>query len=293
MNGLDARLRSEGAAFNQALNDYLTANSGVAPRLDEAMRYSLMAGGKRLRPILCLWAHDALAGERTVAVWHAALSLEMVHTYSLIHDDLPAMDDDDLRRGQPSCHRRFDEATAILAGDALHSEAFAALSHQVPAELAVQLISVLARAIGNQGMAGGQQLDLSATAGDPQPEELTVIHERKTGCLMGAALVMGALCGGLDPAHIDTVEQAGRGLGLAFQIADDVLDATVDSQQLGKSAGKDRAQGKLTAVGALGVDRARTTAEEEVETSLQLLRSCALVSDQLEALAHFLVGRDR
>lgn len=300
MIDLDAILRQEAQAVEERLEAALPLEAGTcAPRLVEAMRYSLLGGGKRLRPILCLWTHEATGATRTPATWAAAVALEMLHTYSLIHDDLPAMDDDDLRRGQPSCHRQFDEATAILAGDTLQTEAFGLLARVEPATLAVALSSCLATAAGSRGMAAGQQLDLDATgvaiAGDPgdrrDPRDPVVIHRLKTGCLLGASLAMGARCAGLSSARVELVRKAGEELGIAFQVVDDVLDHTVSAQQMGKTTGKDAEQGKLTAVGAWGLEGARADARSRLELALTGLQSAGVLDERVEALARRLVDR--
>jgi geranylgeranyl pyrophosphate synthase len=290
---LDALLRAEATVVGERLEVAMPrTDSAAAPRLVEAMRYSLLAGGKRLRPVLCLWIHEATGQSRTEATWAAAIALEMLHTYSLVHDDLPAMDDDDLRRGQPSCHRRFDEATAILAGDTLQTAAFGVLASAQPAELAVRLVECLASAAGADGMAAGQQLDLDATGGAPEGDP-TRIHRLKTGRLLGASTAMGALCAGLDPTTIERVRVAGEDLGIAFQVVDDVLDHTVSATQMGKTTGKDAAQGKLTAVGAWGIERARAQARERLELAVGTLRACGVLDERVEALARRLVDRSR
>ena len=293
MIDLDAALAAEAAEVERRLEGALAprGESG-ARRLEAAMRHSLLGGGKRLRPVLCLWVHDAATErERGAAVWEAAMALEMLHTYSLIHDDLPAMDDDDLRRGQPSCHRAFDEATAILAGDTLQTEAFARLAGVRPAVLAVGLIAVLADAAGRGGMAAGQQLDLDASGG--AGGDLARIHLLKTGRLLGAAAAMGALCAGCSPETVQTVRGAGEELGVAFQMVDDVLDETVPAGELGKTAGKDAEQGKLTAVGSLGLEGARAEARQRLETALERLSGVGVLDERLEALARRLVDRRR
>jgi geranylgeranyl pyrophosphate synthase len=264
-----------------------------APRLIEAMRYSLLGGGKRLRPVLCVWASEAsTVPPDPDAVRRAAVSLEMLHTYSLIHDDLPAMDDDDLRRGRPSCHRAFDEATAILAGDTLQTSAFATLAGVEDAALARDLVAWLARASGHEGMAAGQQLDLDATGSDGDEVPVERIHRLKTGALIAAALCMGARLAGSAGPELAPVWAAGQQLGIAFQIADDVLDRTADPARLGKSVGKDLAQGKQTAVADTTPAGALATARRKVESAVSALRDAGLGNDRLEALCFYLVERD-
>ena len=250
---LETQMARDVRELEQRLRELLGARPAPAARLSEAMQYALLGGGKRLRPLLCLWTSDALGARRGEAVWAAAMALEMLHSYSLVHDDLPAMDDDDLRRGRPSCHRRFDEPTAILAGDALQSEAFLLLSKQQPQELAVALVGELAEAAGANGMAAGQQLDLDAPADRaPQLAPLEALHRLKTGRLLAASMAMGALCAGASKSDVDALRSAGETAGLAFQIVDDVLDATRSAAELGKSPGKDARQRKWTALRVYG-----------------------------------------
>jgi geranylgeranyl diphosphate synthase type II len=264
----------------------------AAPRLVEAMRYSLLAGGKRLRPVLCVWACAVRSGGTGAAVRQAAVALEMLHTYSLIHDDLPAMDDDDLRRGRPSCHRAFDEATAVLAGDALQTLAFGTLATVEDSGLARDLAVWLARASGLAGMAAGQQLDLEATGAGVDPASVELIHRMKTGALIAAALCMGARSGGLAQADLEPVWEAGQQLGIAFQIVDDVLDQTTNPAQLGKSVGKDLRQGKQTALADATPVEALATARRKVESAISALRDAGLADTRLEALCFYLVERD-
>jgi geranylgeranyl diphosphate synthase type II len=264
----------------------------VAPRLVEAMRYSLLDGGKRLRPVLCAWACSARTGEVNEAAKHAAVAVEMLHTYSLIHDDLPAMDDDDLRRGRPSCHRAFDEATAILAGDALQTAAFASLASVGNSEQARDLALWLTRAAGPDGMAAGQQLDLDGTGHTAGASDVELIHRLKTGALLAASICMGARAGGLPQAALEPVWEAGQQLGIAFQIADDVLDQTADPARLGKSVGKDAVQGKQTALVGTTPAAALATARRKVEGAVAALRDAGLTDARLEALFFYLVERD-
>ena len=226
------------------------------------MRHSLLGGGKRLRPILLLWAYDAVAAKRRERpvdrndAEAAACALEMLHTYSLIHDDLPAMDDDILRRGQPTCHVAFDEATAILAGDALQALGFGILARH-GGTVAGPLVTRVAGAVGPRGMVGGQQHDLDAERTDVDAGAVRRIHLMKTGALIAVSLSGGALLGGAPAARVDRIHAAGLKLGLAFQGADDLLDVSASTEQMGKTAGKDEAAGKATWVRVEGVERAR------------------------------------
>ncbi len=239
-------------------------------RIYDASRYSLQAGGKRIRPVLLLAAHELCASSDTATTaadpLPAAVALECVHTYSLVHDDLPCMDDDDLRRGRPTLHKQFDEATALLAGDALLTEAFALLARHYgdrPA-LAVKLLRVLADTASGDHLIGGQMQDLlGERKADATAAELEFIHLNKTAAMIEAALVMGGLTGDADEATLATLRAAGRHLGLAFQIVDDVLDATADAATLGKTPGKDAASGKTTYVSLHGLDTARGLAAEQ------------------------------
>jgi farnesyl diphosphate synthase len=230
--------------------------------LDAAMRYAVLGDGKRLRPLLVYAAGAALGSPpedaHDDALDHAAVAIELVHAYSLVHDDLPAMDDDALRRGRPTVHIAFDEATAILVGDALQSEAFLVLSAApAPADAVRAALRELAHAAGSRGMCGGQAIDMAMTGQSQALEALATMHRMKTGALIEAAVVMGGLLRGADAATIDALRRVGALLGLGFQIKDDLLDAEADSATLGKTAGKDQAQGKSTYVTLLGLDGAR------------------------------------
>jgi len=224
------------------------------------MRYSVLNGGKRLRALLCCATCNALTGSHESSIT-AACALEMVHSYSLIHDDLPAMDDDQLRRGSPTCHIKFDEAEAILAGDALQAEAFRILAEQsMNPSVIITMIKTLSQAIGSAGMVGGQSLDMAA-AGTTQ-QALEAMHRAKTGALLTASIQLGAQAAGAQAATMESLTAAGRKLGLAFQVIDDVLDVTGSTAQLGKDAGSDANQGKLTFVDLLGVEGARAYAND-------------------------------
>ncbi|MFH1499551.1 MAG: polyprenyl synthetase family protein [Verrucomicrobiota bacterium] len=246
-------------ALDALLPARVDAPAGPA-RIYEASRYSLQAGGKRIRPVLLLAAHELCAAPGAADPLPAAVALECVHTYSLVHDDLPCMDDDDLRRGRPTLHKQFDEATALLAGDALLTEAFALLARHYGdrPELAVRLVRTLADTASGDHLIGGQMQDLlGERKTDATPAALEFIHLNKTAAMIEAALVMGGLTGGADEATLRTLRAAGRHLGLAFQIVDDVLDATADQATLGKTPGKDAASGKTTYVSIHGLDTAR------------------------------------
>ena len=264
---------------------------GDAVRLGEAARYSLEAGGKRVRPVLCLLACEAVGGSAQEAL-PGALALEYIHTYSLIHDDLPAMDDDDLRRGRPTNHKVFGEGHAILAGDALLTEAFGVLAAADldPARRATAL-SLLAEGAGWRGMAGGQALDLEGEkVASYDLDHLQLIHRLKTGALLRTSLEIGAVLGGATPAERASLRAYGEAIGLAFQIQDDILDATATDADLGKRAGKDAGKGKITYPSLLGLEGARKALSEATETAL-----CHLASlpnrNSLAAWARYLAQR--
>jgi geranylgeranyl pyrophosphate synthase len=264
-------------------------------RLHTAMRYSLEAGGKRLRPVLVLAAAE-LFGAKQDSALPAAVALECVHTYSLIHDDLPCMDNDDLRRGRPTAHKAFDEATALLAGDALLTHAFALIStaYAGNAVLAHALTRELADAAGSRRLIGGQMEDLLAEKkADATADELEFIHLNKTAAMLEAALVMGGLIGGANAADLAALRKMGRNLGLAFQIMDDVLDATADSATLGKTAGKDARAGKTTYVKLHGLDASRRIAREHTNAALTALRSLPGDGGFLAALVESMASRTR
>lgn len=265
---------------------------GATPApLVESMDYSLLAGGKRLRPALCLaWA--GLAGGRMEKVLDFACAIECIHTYSLIHDDLPAMDNDDLRRGKPSNHKRFDEATAILAGDGLLTEAFTlAASTSLPAERVLAAIAHLGTAAGPRGMVGGQILDMGLTGKSATLPQLREMHAKKTGALIEASCVTGAILGGGDADVLARASDYGRAVGLAFQVTDDILDVVGDEKDLGKPVGSDEAQGKSTYPALLGIKASRLLARESVDQALHALDGCPAGADFLRAVARYILDR--
>jgi len=283
------------AVVEEALAKTLAAVvDGAPPTLAEAMRYSLLAGGKRLRPILAFAACEAVGGREADAV-EAACALEMVHTYSLIHDDLPAMDDDDFRRGRPTCHKAFGEAIAILAGDALLTEAFRVVtSVDEPRRAAALLVAhELGRAAGAAGMVGGQVIDIESTGKRVTVEELEKLHHAKTGQLLLVSVRAGARMGGATADDLARLDAYGRALGLAFQIVDDVLDATADLATLGKDPGSDRAAGKTTFVDLLGPDGARARAREVMAQGARAIAPLGERARPLVALGDYTVDRDR
>ncbi len=262
-------------------------------RLHEAMRYSLEAGGKRLRPVLVLATAERF-GVRDDRALPAAVAIECIHTYSLIHDDLPCMDNDDLRRGRPTAHKAFDEATALLAGDALLTHAFALLAtaHASQPELAAALVRELADTAGSRRLIGGQMEDLLAEhKSDATADELEYIHLNKTAAMIEAALVMGGLVGSAKEEEVERLRAAGRHLGLAFQIVDDVLDATADSATLGKTAGKDARADKTTWVKLHGIDTSRRMAREHSDAARAFLRGLPGDHGFLDALVETMATR--
>jgi len=263
--------------------------------IHRAMRHSVFAGGKRLRPILCMEAGRMVAGSLPAGIEDLGAALEMLHTYSLIHDDLPALDNDDLRRGRPTCHKVFGEAIAILAGDALQTQAYETLARlSCPAEARVRIIEEIARATGTvDGMIGGQVVDLEAEHTKPDLKTLEYIHRSKTAALITASVVSGGLYAGGNDGVVEKMATFGKSIGLAFQIVDDVLDLTQTSEQLGKTAGKDTAAEKATYPALFGVDESLKKADALVETALDSLGIFGSRADTLKALARFLVERKK
>jgi len=280
---------------DEALERLLPAASQPPESIHQAMRHSVFAGGKRLRPILCLEAARMVSGTIPAGIEELGSALEMLHTYSLIHDDLPALDNDDLRRGRPTCHKVFGEATAILAGDALQTTAYEVLAKlRCPAEARVQIIAEVAHATGTvEGMIGGQVMDLEAERTRPDGKQLELIHRYKTGALITASLVTGGIYGNGGRAEIQRLRDFGRAVGLAFQIVDDVLDVTQSSEQLGKTAGKDTATEKATYPALFGVDASLQQADSLIAAGCSALDSFGARAQTLKDLAHFLVERKK
>jgi geranylgeranyl diphosphate synthase type II len=287
-------LTRRAAEVNQWL-DALVPSESVAPeRLHRAMRYSLMAGGKRLRPILVLASGEAF-GASTDDLMPAACAFEMIHTYSLIHDDLPAMDNDDLRRGMPTCHTAFDEATAILAGDALLTQAFRVLSADAPCrnpERQIRVIREIATAAGTvDGMIGGQMADIENEGKPIDEAALEYIHRSKTGALITAPVVVGGIIAGANEPELDKLRAYGQRVGLAFQIADDILDIISTSEQLGKTAGKDIAAHKATYPALHGIEKSEARMEQLAAEAIEVVAGLGVNSAILEELARFIVAR--
>lgn len=301
--------------IERALDDYSRAEAGCPERLGAAIRYSLLAPGKRLRPALVLMAAEACGGNVEPAL-PAAVSVEMIHAYSLIHDDLPAMDDDDLRRGRPTCHVQFDEATAILAGDALLARSFEVLSLGLPSHLVASAVLTLAKAAGPTALVGGQADDLSdhglqTNTRTDQPsvtnsvnpnhefaqqelvQQLESIHRRKTGALFSASLALGGISVGATNQQLSCLDKYAQCFGLAFQIVDDLLDYLGSSEEVGKRTGKDIQLGKLTFPGLLGVEASRERAEQLTQMAIEALALFGNAGERLQQLAQFVLQRSR
>jgi geranylgeranyl diphosphate synthase type II len=303
---VDVGLRRVKDFVEPLLTATLAAHADVPPRLTEAMRHAVLAPGKRLRPALVLWAARACGRHAEPEAWRAgapaAVAVELIHAYSLVHDDLPAMDDDDLRRGRPTCHRAFDEATAILCGDALQPLAFETLAAGLPDAVAGRACLVLARAAGAAALVGGQVDDLAVERGwvatpdgisaDEQVAWMERIHRRKTGALFCAALELGGLAVAADAAQLSALDRFGRAFGLCFQIADDLLDAEGDEAAVGKRVGKDAARGKLTYPTVLGAAEARRRAVALADEAAAAAAELGEPAAELAALAHWIVTRN-
>ena len=262
--------------------------------IHSAMRHSVFAGGKRIRPILCMEAGRVVSGNLPSGIEEVGAALEMLHTYSLIHDDLPALDNDDLRRGRPTCHKVFGEAVAILAGDALQTQAYEVLANlQCSPEARVKVIAEIARATGTvNGMIGGQVVDLEAERLKPDAETLEYIHRSKTAALITASLVSGGIYGGANAEQVGGLRDFGQAIGLAFQIVDDILDVTKSSEQLGKTAGKDIASEKATYPALFGLDESRNKAATLLGSANRALESFGPKANVLKDLGRFLIERE-
>ena len=289
-------LKDRSALVDQALDHWLPGVGVLPASLHESMRYSIFAGGKRLRPILMIAASEAVGGTAQ-QVMHAACALEMIHTYSLVHDDLPAMDDDEFRRGRPTNHKVYGEARAILAGDALLTEAFRLLADAdanrlISPATVLRVIELVARYAGSQGMVGGQVVDMESEGQDIDFPTLEYIHTHKTGGLILASVQVGALLGGGDEEQISALTRFGGAAGLAFQIADDILDIVGDQAELGKDIGSDQARGKATYPALLGLTEARQRAKELCDIAVSSIDSLGAAAETLQVLARYIVNRN-
>ena len=278
----------------RALENLLPAADIAPQRLHRAMRYATLGGGKRIRPLLCHAAGE-LAGANPARLDIAGCAVEMIHAYSLVHDDLPSMDDDVLRRGKPTCHVEYDEATALLVGDALQSQAFLLLADHVLADdpqRQLGMLRLLAQAAGSRGMAGGQMIDIEGTGQQLTRAELEFMHVHKTGALIRSAILLGAQCGTpLPDDELARLDHFAKRVGLLFQVVDDLLDAEASTATLGKTAGKDAAQGKATYVSAMGLGEARELANALRSEAREAIEAFGERGRRLHELAHFIVSR--
>ncbi|MBJ7380235.1 MAG: polyprenyl synthetase family protein [Polynucleobacter sp.] len=295
---LDAWLRLGSQRAETALQQHLDLASVVPQRLHEAMIYAATGGGKRIRPLLVFAASELGSVERNSdfdsAVDSAAAAIEMIHAYSLVHDDLPCMDDDDLRRGRPTVHKAFDEATALLVGDALQTRAFEVLSQaRCSADSRLAMIELLAKASGSRGMAGGQAIDLDHVAKKMDLSQLEQMHAMKTGALLICAVELGGIAANLPKIAMENLRSYAQAIGLAFQVVDDILDATADSTTLGKTAGKDAANDKPTYVTLMGLDYAQKLAKELQVKASASLDYFGLQGEALRGLASLVVDRKK
>ncbi len=293
MSDFSTWVSTQQSRFEDVLKRLLPQTDVMPQRLHAAMRYSVLEGGKRVRPLLA-YAAGKLSEAPVERVEIAAAAVELIHAYSLVHDDMPCMDDDVLRRGKPTCHVEYDEATALLVGDALQSLAFQLLSeHRLSDDPArqLQMVKLLAVASGSRGMAGGQAIDLASVGKQLTLPELEQMHIHKTGALIRAAILLGAHCGALKQAQLDKLDHYGKCIGLAFQVVDDVLDSEADTATLGKTAGKDADNDKPTYVTLLGVSAAKKMAEELHREALDTLVEFGAPARRLRELADFIVMR--
>lgn len=289
------------ARFQRAMQNFLpkpeaSAISSLQPQLlSEASRYSLDIGGKRIRPTLCYAAADAVQHSQMQAIDHAACAMELIHTYSLIHDDLPAMDNDDLRRGKPSLHKAYDEATAILVGDGLQAKAFELLAQATGlcADQQLAMIRVLAAAAGNQGMVKGQFFDIQATDSALSLDELKTMHSLKTGALIRASLALGGIAASATTTQLAALDDYGTHIGLAFQVVDDILDVEGDTETLGKTQGKDSEANKATYVKLLGLEGAKHEARRLLDSAIIAIEGFGSSAGPLRGLARYIVERNR
>jgi geranylgeranyl diphosphate synthase type II len=290
----DTELSQKAAMTEETLRQILADQTEIPHRLKEAMEYTLFGPGKKIRSAMVLWCCELVDGQISEAALLAAAAIEMVHTYSLIHDDLPAMDNDDFRRGQPSCHKQFDEATAILAGDALLTLAFEILTDGIEnPQMGMQMVRLLAQSAGPAGMIAGQMSDLLAEHTPGTMDLLRHIHINKTARMFAAAAGLGAIAGGAKETQLEELLQYGLKIGLCFQIADDILDETAVSEQLGKTAGKDKQQGKLTYPALVGLEESRKIAGELTRQALAAVELFGPKAEILRQVAQRLLNRSK
>jgi geranylgeranyl diphosphate synthase type II len=294
---LKAYLAEKRALVDAALQGCFPESDGLTSDLIKAMRYSLFAGGKRLRPILCMAGAEAVGGAGS-DVLPVACALEIIHTYSLIHDDLPMMDDDDLRRGKPTNHKVFGEPIALLAGDGLLTEAFSVMtspemSERIPPRTLLQAIRLIAHAAGHEGMVGGQAVDIQWEGRSADLEVVRFMHTHKTGAMITASVASGAILAGADESQSRAITSYGEKIGLAFQISDDILDIEGDSETMGKRAGADEEKGKMTYPAVLGLDRSKRIQGELVQGATQELREFDGRAEPLRRIARYIIERKK
>jgi geranylgeranyl diphosphate synthase type II len=292
----NALLQKKAEAVNQTLQQLLAKHTEINSDIKEAIKYTLFAPGKRVRSALILWCCELVRGKINHNAEIAAAVIEMIHTYSLVHDDLPAMDDDDFRRGQSTCHKAFDEATAILTGDALLTLAFEILAKEIDEPVvAVRLVRELAEAAGPAGMIAGQMADIKTTLNNTQAtkKDLQTIHTNKTAKMFRCAAVMGGVCGGAEKSQLDRLSEYGLKIGLGFQIADDILDVCASSEQLGKTAGKDAKADKCTYPAVVGIEKSKQLAKQLADEATAVLEPFGQKADILRQLAVALLERTK
>ena len=295
---LKTYLEEKRAIVNEALKEIFPPSTAPSRQIVEAMNYSLFAGGKRLRPILCMAGAEAVGGNGR-SVLPVACALELIHTYSLIHDDLPVMDDDDMRRGKPTSHKVFGEALAVLAGDGLLTEAFRIMTltdthqGQVNAQSLLRVVALIAEAAGYQGMVGGQVVDIQSEGKDVDLPLVEFIHIHKTGALITASVSSGAILGGGEETQISAIKEYGQKIGLAFQISDDILDIEGDSAEMGKSIGGDVEKKKITFPSVIGIDRSKTIQQEMVDQALEALKPFDHRAGPLRQIAAYIIERKK
>jgi len=294
---LKAYLLEKRRIVDGALDDHFPKADGLAADLIEAMRYSLFAGGKRLRPILCMAGAETVGGQGQ-DVLPVACALELIHTYSLIHDDLPLMDDDDLRRGKPTCHKVFGDAIALLAGDGLLTEAFSLMTspratREIPPHRLLEAIRMISVAAGHGGMVGGQVVDMQWEGKKADLETVKFLHTHKTGALITASVASGAIVGGARESQVRAVLSYGNKIGLAFQISDDILDVEGDSETMGKMVGADEEKGKSTYPSVLGMDESKKIQRDLVEEAVQELKAFGEKAEPLRQIAYYIIERKK
>lgn len=292
----DAQFKSElmqnASIVTLALKTIIKEQTEIQPRLAEAMEYTLVSGGKRIRGAIVLWVCKMIKGEITPDAKIAAAAIEMIHTYSLVHDDLPSMDDDDLRRGQPTVHKKYDEPTAILVGDGLLTLAFEILATEIDdSALAIKLVGVLATVAGPSGMVAGQMADILAEKESGNLESLEYIHENKTAMMFSGAATLGALCGGGKQQQLQNIASYGLKLGLCFQVADDILDVCSTDEEMGKTVGKDQEQGKTTYPSLVGLEKSKRIAKQLTSEAIECLSDFGENADILKYLAAAMLNR--